>query len=267
MFLISLVLGVVEGLTEFLPISSTGHLILTISLLGVEEFAGRRADVFVVFIQLGAILSVVWEYRSRLTQVVADLPGSATARGFVRNIAIAFVPSVVLGLLVHDYIIENLFYPATVAAALITGGILILVVERLPLRHDTVDSMAIGWKQALGIGLAQCVALLWPGFSRSAATILGGLSARLDRRTATEFSFFLAIPTMFGATTYSLYKTWRWLEPGDFVWLFLSSFVSFVVALGSIRWLLRFVSNHTFRPFAWYRIGLGLIIIWVLSLK
>ncbi len=265
MFLISLLLGVVEGLTEFLPISSTGHLILTTSLLRAEEFAGRRADVFVVFIQLGAILAVVWEYRTRLFKMAVELPSSEASRSFVRNLAIAFLPSVVLGLAVHDFIIENLFHPATVAAALVAGGILILVVERIPMRHDTVDSMRVGWKQALGIGLAQCVALLWPGFSRSAATILGGLGAGLDRRAATEFSFFLAIPTMFGATTYNLLKTWRWLEPGDFVWLLLSSFVSFIVALGAIRWLLHFLSNHSFRPFAWYRIGLGFAILWVLN--
>jgi undecaprenyl-diphosphatase len=159
---------------------------------------------------------------------------------------------------------EKLFYPATVAAALIVGALLILLVEALPLRVRTHEIDDVGWKQALGIGLAQCLAL-WPGFSRSAATILGGLTAGLDRRAATEFSFFLALPTMIAATLYNLVKNYRWLEPGDALWLGLSSLVSFLVAWVSIRWLLRYVSTHSFAVFAWYRLAFGLIILIVLA--
>jgi undecaprenyl-diphosphatase len=257
---IAVVLGLVEGLTEFLPISSTGHLIVTSDLLGFE---GRRAEVFQIFIQLGAILSVVWEYRARLGRLAVDLPRSAAARGFAGKLGLAFVPSALLGLLTHDLLLASLFSSGTVALALIAGAALILVVESLTLRVRTHEAESTTWPQALGIGLAQCLAL-WPGFSRSAATILGGLATGLDRRAATEFSFFLAIPTMFAATLYNLYKQWRFLEPGDALWLALSFAVSFFVAWGSIRWLLRFVATHSFRPFAWYRIALGiLVLVWI----
>jgi undecaprenyl-diphosphatase len=257
MFWIALVLGVVEGLTEFLPISSTGHLIITSELV---DFTGRRAELFQIFIQLGAILSVVWEYRSRLTRLVRELPRESRSRSFALRLFLAFVPSAILGLLLHEFLLEHLFFPATVAAALIVGGMAILVVESLPLRARTSDVEAVGWRQALGIGLAQCLAL-WPGFSRSAATILGGLTCGLDRRAATEFSFFLAIPTMFAATLYSLFKGYRWLEPDDGVWLAMAFVVSFLVAWASIRWLLNYVSTHSFKVFAWYRIAVGLVIL------
>jgi len=261
MFWMAVVLGIVEGLTEFLPISSTGHLIITSELL---RFEGRRADVFTIFIQLGAILSVVWEFRSRLFRIATELPRSAPARRLTWRLTLAFLPSAVLGLAFHDYLFDKLMYPATVAAALIVGALLILLVEALPLRVRTHDIDDVGWKQALGIGLAQCLAL-WPGFSRSAATILGGLGAGLDRRAATEFSFFLALPTMIAATLYNLVQNFRWLEPGDALWLMLSSLVSFFVAWISIRWLLRFVSTHSFAVFAWYRLAFGLIILIVLT--
>jgi undecaprenyl-diphosphatase len=260
MFWVAVILGIVEGLTEFLPISSTGHLIVTSRVLGFE---GPRAEVFTIFIQLGAILSVVWEFRTKLFGVVRDLPTSSEARGFARNIAIAFVPSAVAGLLAHDFISEWLFSPLTVALALIVGGILILVIEgaHLPMRTHTVDE--VSWTQALAIGCAQCLAL-WPGFSRSAATILGGVSAGLDRRAATEFSFFLAVPTMIAATCYDLLKNWAHLEPGDLFWLSVSFLISFVVAWGSIRWLLHYVANNSFRIFAWYRLAFGVVILLVL---
>jgi undecaprenyl-diphosphatase len=261
LFWVSLLLGVVEGLTEFLPISSTGHLILTSSLVGFE---GKRAEVFEIFIQLGAILSVVWEYRHRLGRVVADLPRQAAARGFVVSLALAFVPSAVVGLLVHDYISEYLFTPVTVAAALIVGAVLILVVEALPLKARTERAESVTWRQALLIGAAQCLSL-WPGFSRSAATILGGLTVGLNRPAATEFSFFLAIPTMFAATGYSLLKYRDALEGSDWAYLALAFVVSFFVAWLSIRWLLRYVSSHSFRAFAWYRIGLGILVLVVLA--
>ncbi len=260
MFWVALILGIVEGLTEFLPISSTGHLIVTSRLLGFE---GMRAEVFNVFIQLGAILAVVWEYRSKLSRVVLELPHKREARGFVRNLVVAFVPAAVVGLLIHDFISARLFSPLTVALALVGGALLILLVEALPLPMRTNDVDSVTWQQALWVGVAQCAAL-WPGFSRSAATILGGMVTGLDRRAATEFSFFLAIPTMFAATIYDLIKNFDHLEPGDLFWLAVSFVISFLVAWASVRWLLRYVSSHTFRVFAWYRLIFGAVILLVL---
>lgn len=261
MLWIALLLGVVEGLTEFLPISSTGHLIIVSALAGFE---GRRAEVFQIFIQLGAILSVVWEFRARLGRLLLDLPHSAAARSFAFKLALASAPLAIVGFVAHDYVVEALFSPATVALALIAGAGLILLVEALPLRARTHSAETLGWLQALGIGLAQCLAL-WPGFSRSAATILGGIGVGLDRRSATEFSFFVAIPTMVGTTLYSLQHDRQWLEAGDALWLALALAVSFLVAWASIRWLLRYVSTHSLRPFAWYRIVLGIVILLVLG--
>ena len=261
MFLIALLLGVVEGLTEFLPISSTGHLIVASELVGFE---GPRAEVFQVFIQLGAILAVVVEYRDRLRGIIRDLPGSAQARRLVVSVAIAFVPSALLGLILHDWLMATLFSARSVAAALIAGGLLILVVEGTRQRGTTKSLETIDPGQALGVGLAQCLAL-WPGFSRSAATILGGLVCQLDRRTATEFSFFLAMPTMVAACSYNLLRFRHHLTPTDLWWLGLAFMVSMLVAWVSIRWLLRFISNHSFRPFAWYRLLLGTLILLVLN--
>lgn len=260
MLWIAVLLGVVEGLTEFLPVSSTGHLIVTSRLLAFE---GLRAEVFNVFIQLGAILAVVFEYRGKLVRVARDLPRDPRARRFALGVGLAFLPAAALGLLVHDAISRYLFNPLTVALALIAGGLLILLVEALPLAPRTRDVEGVGYRQALGVGLAQCLSL-WPGFSRSAATILGGMVAGFDRRTATEFSFFLAIPTMFAATLYDLLKRFGSLEPGDLFWLALSFAVAFFVAWASVRWLLRFVSTHTFRVFAWHRLAFGLLILLVL---
>jgi undecaprenyl-diphosphatase len=254
----ALVLGLVEGLTEFLPISSTGHLVLSAEVL---DFHGRRKELFLVFIQLGAILSVVWEYRGRLNRAAVEFPRPRSRR-FLTRVFLAFLPSAVVGLVFADTITRVLFSPATVALALIVGGILILVVEALPLRVSTENAEDIGWRQALGVGAAQCAAL-WPGFSRSAATILGGMVSGLGRRAATEFSFFLAIPTMFAASFYKLFENVRWIRPADAAALGLSFAVAFVVALLSVRWLLRFVSTHTFRSFAWYRLALGGVILWL----
>jgi undecaprenyl-diphosphatase len=243
MWLVALLLGLVEGATEFLPISSTGHLILASSLL---DFHGPRAEVFEIFIQL--------------TELARDLPRRPQARAFAVRIAIAFVPAAVLGLLTHHFIAERLFSPRSVALALITGALLILIVEglRLPVRTRSTDAMS--WRQAVGVGLAQCLAL-WPGFSRSAATILGGLGVGLDRRSATEFSFFLAVPTLVAASGYDLLKNAEHLQAGDAFWLGVSTLVSFAVAWASIRWLLRYVSTHDFRVFAWYRIALGAVVL------
>ena len=260
MLWIALTLGIVEGLTEFLPISSTGHLIVTSRLL---RFEGLRAEVFNIFIQLGAILAVVWEYRAKLVGVARELPRERRARSFAWNVALGFLPAAVLGLAVHDAISEHLFRPVTVALALIVGGLAILLVEALPLAAKTRDVDTVGWRQALGVGLAQCLSL-WPGFSRSAATILGGMVAGLDRRTATEFSFFLAIPTMVAATLYDLVKRYDSLAPGDLAYLALAFGVAFVVAWATVRWLLRFVSTHTFRVFAWYRLAVGVLILLIL---
>lgn len=257
MFWVAVVLGLVEGLTEFLPVSSTGHLILASAALG---FHGKRAEVFQIFIQLGAILAVVWEYRARLWNTAAGLRRDPGSRRFSLAVAMAFLPAAIVGLLAHDWISEHLFRVSTVAWALIVGALAILVVESLPTRVTTHRAERVGIGQALGIGAAQCLAL-WPGFSRSAATILGGLAFGLDRRAATEFSFFLAIPTLSAASLYDLLKNRRALEPGDSLWLAMSFAVSFAVAWATVRWLLRFVSTHTFRGFAWYRLAVGVFLL------
>jgi len=262
MLTVAVVLGIVEGLTEFLPVSSTGHLILSSSLLG---FKGKRAEAFEVFIQLGAILSVVWEYRARLGRMAAGFVKGGEPRTFGTKILLAFLPAAFVGLFVHDYISTHLFTPLTVAAALIAGAILILVVEGMHLEVRTRSVESVTWGQAFLIGVAQCLSL-WPGFSRSAATILGGLTVGLDRRSAVEFSFFLAIPTMFAATIYNLAKNWSHLESGDLAWLSLSFMISFLVAGASIRWLLLYVSNHSFRVFAWYRLIVGIVVLALLVL-
>jgi undecaprenyl-diphosphatase len=258
---LALLLGIVEGLTEFLPISSTGHLILTGHLAGLEN--GPRAVVFQIFIQLGAMLAVLVEYRVRLLAVARGFGSDAAARGFVFKLAGAFVPAAAIGFFAHEAIMASLFSPRAVAAALIAGAVLIFVVEALPLAPRTTVAEELSWGQALAIGAAQCVAL-WPGFSRSAATILGGMGAGLDRKAATEFSFLLALPTLGAATVYSLLKNFRALAAGDPGYLAIAFLVSFGVAWLSIRWLLRFVSTHTFRPFAWYRIALGLVVLYFL---
>jgi len=257
MLWVAVLLGVVEGLTEFIPVSSTGHLIVASAAV---DFTGQRAQVFQVFIQLGAILAVVWVYRQRLLGVVRDLPARNEARGFAVNLLIAFAPAAIVGLLVHDYISEHLFSPLTVAIALIFGGVLILAVEALPFPHPEGDAEATTRGQALWVGMAQCLAL-WPGISRSAATILGGLSAGLNRKAATDFSFFLAIPVMFAATSWELLQRWAWLETGDLTWLAVAFVVAYLVAWAAIRWFLSYVSTHSFRVFAIYRLIFGALVL------
>jgi undecaprenyl-diphosphatase len=249
----ALLLGVVEGITEFLPISSTGHLILVERLCG---WSGARADVFAIFIQLGAVLAVVVEYRGRLMALARGAMTGAGDRAFAGSVAIAFLPAVVVGLATHHWISEHLFGPRTVAAALVTGAVAILAIERWKPAPTVGRADAVGPATALVIGLAQCVSL-WPGFSRSAATILGGLLCGLERKAATEFSFFLAIPTLGAATVYDLWKHHDALVAGDAAWLFVATAVSFAVAWLTIRWLLRFVATHDLTPFAWYRLALG----------
>ena len=255
--LIALLLGVVEGVTEFLPISSTGHLILVERACG---FSGARAEVFAIFIQLGAVAAVVVEYRRRLS---AMLGHPVRERRLITSVAIAFLPAAVAGLLTHHWISEHLFGPRTVAAALVTGALAIFAIERWKPAATIDRADGVGPARAALIGLAQC-ASLWPGFSRSAATILGGLTCGLERRAATEFSFFLAIPTLGAATVYDLYKQREALVAGDATWLLLATAISFIVAWASIRWLLRFVATHDLTPFAWYRIALG-IVVWLAS--
>ncbi len=257
---IALVLGVVEGITEFLPVSSTGHMILVSHMMG---FAGRRAQVFQIFIQLGAILAVVWEYRGTLFPLARDLVSVPDQRRFAGRLLLAFVPFALVGFAVHEFISTHLFNPASVAAALVAGGIAILVVENRRRVSRTFETRAVDTRQALLIGLCQCAAL-WPGFSRAAATILGGMLVGLDRRTATEFSFLVAIPTMFAATSYELIAHHEWLEAGDAWGLAVAFIVSFAIALVSLRWLIRYVASHDLRPFAWYRLALGAAVLLLL---
>jgi undecaprenyl-diphosphatase len=253
----ALILGVVEGLTEFLPISSTGHLILTAQLL---DFTGQRAQVFAIAIQTGAILAVCWEYRMRLLGALSGLRSDAAARRFFVNLAVAFTPLAVLGLLFGKHIKATLFHPIPVAFAFIVGGFVILWAERREhrIRIETVDAMS--WRDALKLGIAQAFALI-PGTSRAGATIIGGLLFGLSRKAATEFSFFLAIPTLLVATAYQTYKE-RALLSADDLGMWIVGFVAaFVSAFLCVRWLLRFISTHDFTIFAWYRIAFGLVVI------
>ncbi|MGF6773264.1 undecaprenyl-diphosphatase [Paraburkholderia sp. GAS199] len=260
----ALILGVVEGLTEFLPVSSTGHLIVAGSLLNFDD---EHAKTFDVVIQLGAILAVCWEFRRRIGSVVSGLPSRPDARRFTLNVIIATIPAIVLGLLFEKAIKAALFSPVPVAFALVAGGVVILWAEArqrsrgsVPPRVQHVDDLSP--LDALKVGLAQCFALI-PGMSRSGSTIIGGMLFGLDRRVATEFSFFLAIPIIFGATAYELYKDWHSLSVdalGTFTLGFIAAFVS---AFACVRWLLRYIAAHDFTAFAWYRIGFGLLILLV----
>jgi undecaprenyl-diphosphatase len=253
----ALILGVVEGLTEFLPISSTGHLILVSDLLNFNDEKGK---VFTIVIQLGAILAVCWEYRAKIGSVLADVGSRQDANRFVLNILIAFLPAAILGLLFIKTIKQYLFHPVPVATAFIVGGLLILWAERRKhvVEVERVEDM--DWTHALKVGLMQCLALI-PGTSRSGATIIGGLFFGLSRKAATEFSFFLAIPIMFAATFYDLYRSRDILQFDD-VGVFMLGFVaSFVSALLAVRGLLRFISHHDFTVFAWYRIGFGIVVL------
>mgnify|MGYP003373140214 FL=1 len=249
----ALILGLVEAASEFLPISSTGHLIVVGDFL---NFTGPRAETFEIFIQLGAILAVVWIYRRRLRDTLVNFGTDPQARRLVWNLLIAFAPAAILGFLLHKHITRYLFNPVTVAGALVVGGIAILLIERYA-RLGRVQSVAeMTWRDALGIGIAQSVAL-FPGVSRSGATIMGGMLGGMSRFAATEFSFFLAIPTMFAATAYSLLKEWGNLTVAD-VPIFAIGFVAaFLGGLAVVRFLIAYVGQHSFAPFAWYRIVFG----------
>ena len=259
--LIAAILGVVEGLTEFLPVSSTGHLIVAGSLLG---YTGDKAKLFEIVIQAGAILAVCWEYRVKLLSVAAGFFRDRVAQRFVLNLFIAFLPAAVLGLGFSKAIKANLFAPIPVASAFILGAFVILWVERrlrrnpATVRIDNVDAMR--WPDALKVGFCQAFALI-PGTSRSGATIIGGMLFGLSRTAATEFSFFLAIPTLFAATGYELFRNRTLLASGDLSMIGVGFIVSFISAFLVVRWLLRYVAHHDFIPFAWYRIAFGIVIL------
>lgn len=251
----SVVLGVVEGLTEFLPISSTGHLIITADLL---DYTGESAKTFQISIQLGAILAVCWLYRQRLLRVVTGLHRDADAQRFAVNLIVGVLPSAIFGLLLHKLIKEHLFNSVVVAIALIVGGFIILVVERRERQPRITEVDQMQWTDALKLGLAQVFSLI-PGTSRSGATIIGGLLSGLSRQAATEFSFFLAIPTMFLATGYDVYKSWHTLAQQDLAFFAVGFITAFFSALLAIKGLIRYVAHHDFKIFAWYRIIFGTI--------
>ena len=259
--LTAIILGIVEGLTEFLPISSTGHLIFAGSLLG---YVGDQAHVFDIAIQSGAMLAVVWEYRARFARLMTGVFSDPASRRFAMNLALAFVPAGALGFLLGSRIKSVLFHPIPVAIAFIVGALVILWAERRQrvnpavIRIDNVDDMR--WHDALKVGFAQAFALI-PGTSRSGATIIGGMLFGLSRKAATEFSFFLAVPTLVAAGVYSLWKERATLDANDLPMFGVGFAVSFVAALVCIRWLIRYVSRHDFVPFAWYRIAFGALVL------
>jgi len=252
------IMGIVEGLTEFLPISSTGHLILAGSLLGFDD---GKAKVFDIAIQTGAIFAVILVYWQKIHSTLVALPRQPKARRFVLNVLIGFLPAVVLGLLFGKAIKAHLFTPVVVATTFIVGGFIILWAEKRPpgaVRVEHVDDMT-PW-DALKVGLVQCFAMI-PGTSRSGSTIIGGMLLGLSRKAATDFSFFLAIPTLIGAGVYSLYKERALLSAADIPLFAVGLVFSFVSAWLCVRWLLRYISTHSFVPFAWYRIAFGIVVL------
>ncbi len=256
----ALLLGVVEGLTEFLPISSTGHLILVSDLMGLNDEKGK---VFDIVIQLGAILAICWEYRARFIKAFAGLSSDPVQQRFALNLFVAFLPAAIVGLLFQSQIKKFLFNPVSVAIALIVGALVIFAVERWYARHGAprvveVDDMT--WRDALRVGLAQCFSLI-PGTSRSGATIMGGMLFGLSRQVATEFSFFLAVPIMFAASGYQMVKYRDLFTASDLAPFAVGFIVSFVAALIAVRALIRYVARHDFNAFAWYRIVLGVVVL------
>jgi len=267
--LIAVILGVVEGITEFLPISSTGHLIVVGHWL---QFTGEKANAFEIFIQLGAILAVVGYFRQRIwrllklvfrSEPVADADQGLTpaqARRFVVAVGVAFIPAAAVGFLTHEAIEASLFTPKTVALALMIGGAAILLIERFRPQPTTATMEKLSWGQALAVGVAQCASLI-PGMSRSASTIMGGLIARLDHAASAEFSFFLSIPTMFAATFYSLSKTWSQLSRDDLTVFAVGLVVSLIVAWLVIAAFMAFIRKHSFEVFGWYRLAFGALLL------
>jgi undecaprenyl-diphosphatase len=252
------IMGVVEGLTEFLPISSTGHLILAGHLLGLH---GERDKVFEIAIQTGAILAVILVYWQKIRSTIVALPSERESQRFALNVLVAFIPAVVLGLLLGKLIQMHLFTPGVVATTFILGAFVILWAEKRKhpnIRIQEVEEMR--WTDALKLGLVQCFALV-PGTSRSGATIIGGMLLGLSRKASTDFSFYLAIPTLIGAGAYSLVKERAHLAAEDLPMFMVGLLFSFISAWLCVRWLLRYISTHSFVPFAWYRIAFGLIVL------
>lgn len=257
----AIILGLVEGATEFLPVSSTGHLILAGHALG---FVGPRAAAFEIIIQLGAILAVVWLYRGLLWRVVREGIAPGGSRRLILALLVAFLPAAIVGLLTHHWITAHLFTPGVVVAALIAGGVAILVIERRRPAPRIETVMQIGFRTALWIGLAQLASLI-PGVSRSGATIMGALLAGVGRPAAAEFSFLLAIPVMVAATGLELWENRQILSGSDALVFAVGFIMAFVSALVVVRWLVRFVSHRTFDVFAWYRIVFGLVLVVLLA--
>ncbi len=254
----ALFLGLIEGLTEFLPISSTGHLILFGHLIDFQSDSGRA---FEVVIQLGAILAVCWLYREKIIALVQGFfSGDAHARRFAFNVFVAFLPAVVIGILAVDFIKYVLFSPIVVACALIIGGLVIFAFEARKFEPKTIEATDIHLKQAIIIGLAQCLAMI-PGTSRSGATIIGGMLSGLSRKAATEFSFFLAMPTMLGAASYDLIRNASVLTSDNMMNIIVGFVAAFIAALLVVKALVKFVEKHTLRLFAWYRVILGIILL------
>src|SRR5262244_297230 len=256
-------LGIVEGLTEFLPVSSTGHLILADALLGIE---GPESKLFDIVIQLGAILAVCWVYRERFTHAVTGFRSDPISQRFVANVVIAFLPAALVGVMAHRIIKEVLFSPWVVAVALIVGGVLILIIERARPRPQVLDVDEMRIRTALGIGCCQILAMI-PGVSRAGATIMGGLMFGVDRPAATQFSFFLAVPTMLGAAVYDLYKNRAIVTFDSATVIAIGFVVAFLCALFVVRTLVGFVSRHGFGVFAWYRIAIGGVALALLAMS
>ncbi len=252
-------LGLVEGITEFLPISSTGHLIVAADWL---QFTGPRAKTFEIFIQLGAILAIVWIYRQRFLGVARHALREPDSRRFLTNLLLGFLPAAVVGFLIHGWIKEHLFTPAVVAWGFIVGGVLMLLIERRRPVPVVTDASAIAPATAFAIGLAQMLALV-PGVSRSGATIMGGYLLGLSRTAATEFSFFLAVPVLTAAAGYDLLKSLDQLVPADLPVFATGFVVAFLSAFVVVKALLRYVAHHSFVPFAWYRIAFGAFLLWL----
>ena len=259
-YVIAIILGIVEGLTEFLPISSTGHLILAGDLLGYTD---EKAKVFEIAIQTGAMLAIVWEYRRRFAGALTGAFSDPVAQRFIVNLIVAFIPAAVLGLAFGSLIKKHLFFAVPVALAFIAGGLIILWVEKYYTkarveRVKEVDDMT--WRDALKVGIAQTFALI-PGTSRSGATIIGGMLFGLSRKVATEFSFFLAVPTLVAAGAYSLFKNRALLSSADLGFFAVGFVTAFISAFICVRWLLRYIASHDFTIFAWYRIAFGLVVL------
>ena len=251
----ALIQGIVEGLTEFLPVSSTGHLIIVSDFLGLNDEKGK---VFDIVIQLGAILAVCWEFRVRIGKAFAGLGSDRVQQRFALNLFIAFLPAAIVGLAFQNQIKKYLFNPTSVAAALVAGALVIFAVERWYKRKGDARVLSVydmTWRDALMVGIAQCFSLI-PGTSRSGATIMGGMLFGLSRNVATEFSFFLAIPVMFAASGYQLFKYRALLDASDLANIAFGFAVSFVFALVAVKALIRYVAHHDFNAFAWYRIAL-----------